>query len=94
MVDTLSGSEEYTVFAPTDEAFAAAGINLADYNTDDEIAALADILLYHVVAGTVMSTDLSEGMSTVAAANTDDLMIHVTVSRRAGWNRNGKCCAC
>ena len=78
LVDTLSGSEEYTVFAPTDEAFAAAGINLADYNTDDEIAALADILLYHVVAGTVMSTDLSEGMSTVAAANGDDLMIHVT----------------
>ena len=78
LVDTLSGSEEYTVFAPTDEAFAAAGIDLADYSTDDEIAALADILLYHVVAGTVMSTDLAEGMSTVAAANGDDLMINVT----------------
>ena len=45
LVETLSGEEEYTVFAPTDDAFAAAGIDLSDFNTDEEIAALADILL-------------------------------------------------
>ena len=78
LVETLSGDEEYTVFAPTDEAFAAAGIDLSNFNTDEEIAALADILLYHVVAGTVMSTDLAEGTTTVAAANGDDLTIQVT----------------
>ena len=72
LVDTLSGDDEYTVFAPTDEAFAAAGIDLSNFNTDEEIAALADILLYHVVPGTVMSTDLAEGTTTVAAANGDN----------------------
>jgi len=78
LVDTLSGDDEYTVFAPTDEAFADAGIDLSNFNTDEEIAALADILLYHVVAGTVMSTDLAEGTTTVVAANGDDLTIQVS----------------
>ena len=77
LVATLSGTDEYTVFAPTDEAFAAAGIDLASFDTPEEIAVLADILLYHVVAGTTMSSDLTEGMTTVSAANGDDLMIHV-----------------
>ena len=80
LVGTLSGEDNYTVFAPTDEAFAAAGINLADYNTEDEIATLADILLYHVVAGTIMSSDLNEGTTTVSAANGDDLSVQVTSS--------------
>ena len=77
LVDTLSGDENYTVFAPTDEAFAAAGINLADYNTDEEIAALADILLYHVVAGEIASSDLADGANTVTAANGDELTVTV-----------------
>lgn len=77
LVDTISGTTDYTVFAPSDAAFAAAGINLDDFTTDEQIAALADILLYHVVAGTTLSTDLTEGMTTVSAANGDDLLIHV-----------------
>ena len=78
LVDTLSGTDDYTVFAPTDEAFAAAGINLDDFTTDAEIAVLADILLYHVVAGTTMSTDLADGVNTVTAANGDALDITVS----------------
>ena len=77
LVDTLSGDDNYTVFAPTDEAFAAAGINLADYDTEEEIAALADILLYHVVAGEIASTDLADGANTVTAANGDELTVTV-----------------
>jgi plastocyanin len=77
LVATISGTTDYTVFAPSDEAFAAAGINLDDFTTDEQIAVLADILLYHVVAGTTLSTDLTEGMTTVSAANGDDLLIHV-----------------
>ena len=57
LVDTLSGDDNYTVFVSTDEAFSEGIINLADYTTDEEIAALADILLYHVVAGEIASTD-------------------------------------
>ncbi len=77
LVTTLSGETEYTVFAPSDDAFAAAGIDLDSFDTPEEIAVLTDILLYHVVAGTTLSTDLAEGMTTVSAANSDDLTIHV-----------------
>ena len=77
LVDTLSGDDNYTVFAPTDEAFAAAGINLDDFTTEEEIAALADILLYHVVAGEIASTDLADGANTVTAANGDELTVTV-----------------
>jgi len=77
LVDTLSGNETFTVFAPSDEAFAAAGIDLDTYDTVEEISALVDILLYHVVAGETLSTDLSEGTTTVTAANGDALDIVV-----------------
>ena len=77
LVETLSGEANYTVFAPTDEAFAAAGIDLSTYTTEEQIAKLADILLYHVVAGTVMSSDLASGETVVQAANEDDLTITV-----------------
>ena len=63
---TLKGEGPFTVFAPTDEAFMAAGINLDDYDTDEEIAALADILTYHVVSGKVKSSDLTDGMEATA----------------------------
>jgi uncharacterized surface protein with fasciclin (FAS1) repeats len=86
LVATVSGTENYTVFAPTDEAFAAAGIDLDTFDTDEEIAALADILLYHVVAGTVASADIAAGTSTVTAANGDDLTI---VASETGVTVNG-----
>jgi len=80
LVETISGDTQYTIFAPTDEAFAAAGIDLDAYSTEAEIAALADILLYHVVANTTKSSDLSEGTTTVVAANGDELTIHVSAA--------------
>jgi uncharacterized surface protein with fasciclin (FAS1) repeats len=60
--DTLRSEGPFTVFAPTDQAFAAlpagtvAGL-LRDTGT------LTEILTYHVVDGKVMSSDLSDGMS-------------------------------
>ena len=78
LVETLSGETEYTVFAPSDEAFAAAGIDLDTFDTPEEIAVLSDILLYHVVAGTTLSTDLAVGANTVTAANGDELTITVS----------------
>ena len=38
LVATLSGDGPFTVFAPTDDAFTAAGIDLDSFNTEDEIA--------------------------------------------------------
>ncbi|WP_282132662.1 fasciclin domain-containing protein [Cellulophaga baltica] len=63
-----------TVFAPTDAAFAdlfdALGADytgIASFDTDEEIELLSDILLYHVLAGKVMSTDLAAGMATTVS---------------------------
>ena len=72
LVETLKGEGPFTVFAPTDQAFADAGINLDDYDTEEKISALAGILTYHVVSGKVMSTDLTGGME--ATALSDDVL--------------------
>ena len=78
---TLRGQGPFTVFAPTDEAFTAAGINLDDYDTDEKISALADILLMHVVSGKVVSSDLTDGMEATALSGDKlSFMIGDTVS--------------
>jgi uncharacterized surface protein with fasciclin (FAS1) repeats len=78
LVSTLQGDGPFTVFAPTDQAFADAGINLSTFDTDEEIAVLTDILLYHVyTAGAVYAADVTDG-STVAMANGDDASFTVT----------------
>lgn len=54
---------EFTVFAPTDQAFADLATALGtDLNGILALPNLADVLLYHVVAGTVLSTDLTNGL--------------------------------
>ena len=63
LVETLQGEGPFTIFAPTDQAFADAGIDLSVYATPEGKAQLSDILLYHVHAGTVLSSDLTEGMT-------------------------------
>ncbi|GGL81366.1 fasciclin domain-containing protein [Wenxinia marina] len=62
LVETLKGEGPFTVFAPTDEAFAA----LPEGTLDELLAdpeALTAILTYHVVPGSVMSSDLTDGMT-------------------------------
>ena len=81
LTTTLKGEGPFTVFAPTDEAFTAAGINLDDYDTDEKISALADILLMHVVSGKVMSSNLTDGMEATALSGDKlSFMIGDTVS--------------
>ncbi|MFA8387393.1 MAG: fasciclin domain-containing protein [Pelagibaca sp.] len=63
LVETLKGEGPFTVFAPTDEAFAALPEGtvetlLMPENKDQ----LVSILTYHVVPGKVMSTDLMDDM--------------------------------
>jgi len=63
LVETLQGEGPFTIFAPTDQAFVDAGIDLSVYDSPEGKAQLSDILLYHVHAGTVLSSDLTEGMT-------------------------------
>ncbi|HSO49848.1 MAG TPA: peptidoglycan-binding protein [Acidimicrobiia bacterium] len=70
LTDMLSGPGPFTVFAPTDEAFAAAG----DLPTDPE--ALSALVLHHVVEGAVSGFDL-QGLSSVTTAQGSDLAVSV-----------------
>ncbi len=57
LVETLQGEGPFTVFAPTDDAFAKLPEGTVDALLKD-IPALTDILLYHVVSGNVMAADV------------------------------------
>jgi uncharacterized surface protein with fasciclin (FAS1) repeats len=59
LVETLSGEGPFTVFAPTDDAFAALPEGTLDsLLLPENKQALTDILLYHVVSGKVMAADV------------------------------------
>ncbi len=64
LVETLQSDGPFTVFAPTNEAFAAlpAG-TLETLLKPENKDKLVSVLTYHVVAGEVASTDLSDGMA-------------------------------
>jgi uncharacterized surface protein with fasciclin (FAS1) repeats len=60
LVDTLKGKGPFTVFAPTDEAFAKVPKADLDALLKDK-AKLTAVLTYHVVAGKVMAADVKAG---------------------------------
>ena len=61
LVETLSGEGPFTVFAPTDEAFAALPAGVVDaLLLPENKAVLAQILTYHVVSGKVMAADVTD----------------------------------
>ena len=72
LAETLKGDGPFTVFAPTDEAFAALPEGtvetlLKPENKDQLVA----VLTYHVVPGKVMSTDLSDDMAATTVQGSD-----------------------
>lgn len=69
LVDTLKGPGPYTVFAPTDEAFARIPKAKLDALLKDK-AALTKVLTYHVVPGKVMAANVKPGpVKTVQGSN-------------------------
>lgn len=85
LVDTLKGPGPFTVFAPTDAAFAAlpAG-TVEDLLKPENKDKLVAILTYHVVPGKVMSSDLTEGMMAKTVNGAD-----VTITLDGGAKVNG-----
>ena len=79
LVDTLKGKGPFTVFAPTDEAFAALPEgtveNLLKPENKDQLVA---ILTYHVVPGKVMSSDIAGKKAEVASVQGGEISVDAT----------------
>lgn len=61
LVTTLQGTGPFTVFAPTDAAFAAIQSDVDNLLKPENKAKLAKILTYHVVSGKTLSSSLKDG---------------------------------
>ncbi|MDP5326828.1 MAG: fasciclin domain-containing protein [Paracoccaceae bacterium] len=85
LVDTLKSEGPFTVFAPTDAAFAAlpAG-TVEDLLKPENKDKLVSILTYHVLPGKVMSGDLSEGLKAATVQGSE-----VTVTLADGAKVDG-----
>jgi uncharacterized surface protein with fasciclin (FAS1) repeats len=84
LVDTLQGAGPFTVFAPTDEAFAALPAGVVDaLLLEENRDALVSVLTYHVVPGLVAAADVVAGdVASVEGSN-------ITVSIADGVVLNG-----
>ena len=70
LVDTLKGEGPFTVFAPTDEAFAKLPAGTVDALLKD-VPKLTKILTYHVVSGKVMAADVTKLKSATTVEGSD-----------------------
>ena len=86
LAETLAGEGPFTVFAPTDDAFAALPEGTVEGLLND-IPALTDILLYHVISGRVMAADVVEldaattlqGSDITITVNDDGVFLNDTI---------------
>ena len=77
LAETLSGEGPFTVFAPTDDAFAALPEGTLDsFLLPENKQQLTDILLYHVVPGKVMASDVV-GLSSASTVLGQDVTVTV-----------------
>jgi uncharacterized surface protein with fasciclin (FAS1) repeats len=84
LAETLSGEGPFTVFAPTDDAFAALPDGLVEaLLLPENKAVLTQILTYHVVSGAVMAADITDGDVATVEGQT------VTLSTADGVTVNG-----
>lgn len=80
LVNTLKGPGPFTVFAPTDEAFAKIPKADLDALLKDK-AKLQSVLTYHVVAGKVMAADLKPGK--VKTVQGSDINVSFSINKKA-----------
>lgn len=74
LVETLKGEGPFTVFAPTDDAFAALGGTVDELLKPENKDKLVKVLTYHVVPGKVMSSDLADD-AMVATVEGQDITV-------------------
>lgn len=86
LVDTLKGAGPFTVFAPSDEAFAKLPAGTVEGLLKD-LPKLTAILTYHVVAGKVMAADVMT-MDGKSAATVNGAMLKVSTT--GGVKLNGE----
>ncbi|MCL4163398.1 UNVERIFIED_CONTAM: hypothetical protein GTU68_014575, partial [Idotea baltica] len=79
LVGPLSGVGPFTVFAPTDDAFAALDTGVLDALLMDPTGALTDILLYHVVGAEAASGSLMNGQ-VIATLNGKDVVVTIDMN--------------
>lgn len=85
LVDTLRGEGPFTVFAPTDEAFAALPEGTVESLLQEENRdQLVSILTYHVIPGKVMSSDIAGQTLSVETVQGMELAIDATDGVRVG----------
>lgn len=87
LVETLSGTGPFTVFAPTDDAFAKLGTTVADLLKPENKAKLASILTYHVVSGRVYSEAAVEAK---AAKTVQGDSIKITANDKGAFVNDAK----
>lgn len=91
LVETLDNPGEYTVFAPTNQAFKAflTANNFASLN-DVPLNVLTQVLLNHVVLGKNVSTSLSTGyVNTLATYGNTELNLSMFINTASGVKLNG-----
>ena len=90
LVSTLEGDGPFTVFAPTNAAFTALGVDLSTISDAD----LTEILLYHVLGAEVKAGDIQEGQtyaSTAAATGPGNTQLSVLIEKTgSSVSLNGK----
>lgn len=78
LVDTLKGTGPFTVFAPSDEAFAKLPASaVADLLKPENKSKLQGVLTYHVVAGKVLAADVLK-LKSAKSVQSQDLTIDTT----------------
>lgn len=79
LVETLQGSGPFTVFAPTDEAFAKlpAG-TVQNLLKPENKSKLVAVLTYHVIPGKVMSNDIAGKKTTVKSVEGSEIKVDAT----------------
>ena len=79
LVETLKSAGPFTVFAPTDEAFAKLPVGtVEDLLKPENKAKLAAVLTYHVIPGTVMAADIAGKTLNVKTVQGGELAIDAT----------------